>query len=377
MRFLRIGLLGGGQLARMMLPTCQRLGLESHVLDGAGAVASSGCDKHTIGDFRNYDDVLNFGRGVDVLTVDLEDVNTEALAQLEREGVLVTPSSAVIRTVQDKGEQKLFFEKNQIPTARFKLYQKGEVPQEDGIIKLRRGGYDGKGVSSFKREAGLPTGFEADLVWEEKIKIKSEISVLVARSKNGDECTYEPVSMVFDPELNLIDYTLAPGSLGEALKKKARELALKVARELEVYGVMAVEMFETEAGALLVNELAPRPHNSGHHTIESTLTNQFAQHVRAVCALPLGSVHQHSLALTYNLVMDKKALSGPVELEGLDELLKLPGVFLHWYGKYEGRAGRKMGHVTLLSPTNDLKELLTLYRKAKSCLKIKTLPLLA
>lgn len=377
MRFLRIGFLGGGQLARMMLPTCQRLGLESHVLDGAGAVASSGCDKHTIGDFRNYDDVLNFGRAVDVLTIDLEDVNTEALTQLEKEGVFVTPSSAVIRTIQDKGEQKLFFEKNQIPTARFKLYQKGEVPQEDGIIKLRRGGYDGKGVNSFKREVGLPTGFEADLVWEEKIKIKSEISVLVARSKNGDECTYEPVSMVFDPELNLIDYTLAPGSLDKALKEKARELALKVARELGVYGVMAVEMFETEAGALLVNELAPRPHNSGHHTIESTLTDQFAQHVRAVCALPLGSVHQHSLALTYNLVMDKKALSGPVELEGLDELLELPGVFLHWYGKYEGRAGRKMGHVTLISPTNDLEELLTLYRKAKSCLKIKTLPLLA
>ncbi len=377
MKFLRIGFLGGGQLARMMLPTCQRLGLESHVLDGAGAVASSGCDKHTLGDFRNYDDVLNFGRKVDVLTIDLEDVNTAALAQLESEGVQVTPSSQVIGTIQDKGAQKLFFEKNQIPTARFKLYQKGELPTEDGIIKLRRGGYDGKGVSRFESSKGLPSGFDADLVWEEKIKIKSEISVLVARSKTGDECTYEPVSMVFDPELNLIDYTLAPGNLSPELAHQAQQLALEVARKLEVYGIMAVEMFETSAGDLLVNELAPRPHNSGHHTIESTLTDQFAQHVRAVCALALGSVHQHSLSLTYNLVMDKNALPGPVELEGLDELLKLPGVFLHWYGKYEGRAGRKMGHVTILSPGHNSEELLNLYHKAKSCLKIKTLPLLA
>ncbi len=362
----------------MMLPTCQRLGLSSHILDGAGSVASSGCDVHTSGDFRNYDDVLNFGRKVDVLTVDLEDVNTDALEKLESEGVIVTPGSRVLRTIQDKGEQKIFFEKNQIPTASYKLLATSELPTEDGILKLRRGGYDGKGVASFKASAPLPKGFEGvPLLWEEKVQIKSEVSVLVARSRNGDEAIFEPVSMVFDPELNLIDYTLSPANLSTPLKEKARALAIKVARDLDIYGIMAVEMFETNDGKLLVNELAPRPHNSGHHTIESTYTDQFATHVRAVCGLPLGSTHQHSMSLTYNLVMDKSALTGPVELEGLQELLSLPGVYLHWYGKNEGRAGRKMGHVTIVSAQNNLEELLTLYRKAKACLKIKTLPLLA
>lgn len=361
----------------MMLPTCQRLGLESHVLDAEGSVASSGCDKHTPGDFRNFDDVLKFGRGVDVLTVDLEDVNTDALEQLESEGLVVTPSSKVLKTIQDKGAQKLFFEKNQIPTAKFKLLEAGETPPEAGILKLRRGGYDGKGVTLYEQGRDIPPLFNAPLVWEEKVKIKSEISVLVARSRNGSECIYEPVSMVFDPALNLIDYTLSPGNLSHELKEKAKSLALKVARGLEVYGLMAVEMFETESGELLINELAPRPHNSGHHTIESTLTDQFAQHVRSVCGLPLGSVHQHSLSLTYNLVMDKNSPSGPVELQGLTELLALPGVFLHWYGKYEGRPGRKMGHVTILNTNQNLEELLAHYQKAKSCLKLKTLPLLA
>lgn len=376
MKFLKIGFLGGGQLARMMLPTCARLGLESYVLDGANCVAGGGSDHHIVGDFRNYDDVMNFAKDLDVLTVDLEDVNVEALEALEKKGLAVTPSSGTLKTIQDKGIQKLFFEKNNLPTAAFKLIDSPHENQiESGVLKLRRGGYDGKGVHLFNKGDKLPNGFDGPLLWEEKVGIKNEISVLVARSRNGDVCVYDPVSMVFDPELNLIAYTLCPSLLSKELTHQAKELALKVANSLDSYGVLAVEMFETDEGKLLINELAPRPHNSGHHTIESTLTDQFAQHVRAVCGLPLGSPLRHSHALTYNLVMSKNTLTGPVVIEGLDKLLSLEGVFFHWYGKNEARAGRKMGHVTILSQHSE--RLLPLYQKVRTCLKIKTAPLLA
>lgn len=376
MSFLKIGFLGGGQLARMMLPACQRLGLESHVLDSAQAVAASGCDQHTVGDFRRYEDVLEFGRTVDVLSVDLEDVNTEALVQLESEGLVVTPSARVLQTIQDKGAQKLFFEQNNIPTAPFELIHDPQAKElKCGVLKLRRGGYDGKGVHVFHAGDELPAGFSAPIVWEEKINIKSEVSVLVARSRHGDVAVYDPVSMVFDSALNLIAYTLCPALLSPELNHQARELALKVATALDCYGVLAVEMFETEAGELLVNELAPRPHNSGHHTIESAYTDQFSQHVRAICGLPLGSPRQHLSALTYNLVMPKESLPGPVELVGLYDLLAKEGVYFHWYGKDEGRPGRKMGHVTIVATKPE--RLLPLYQEVRTCLSIKTVPLLA
>lgn len=359
-RKIRLGVLGGGQLVGMMLPYAEKCGAEIWVMDSADAPArnQAGCARFLVGDITNLDDVMDFGLDCDVLTIEIEKVNCEALAELEKCcGKSIRPGASVVATVQDKGLQKQFFRDHGIPTADFRLTKTAaEVEAHTDFLpaahKLRRGGYDGKGVVLLNSAADLKKAFDAPAVLEKKVALTMEISVIVARGADGTMRTYAPVEMVFDPRLNLLDYLIAPANLSGETAKKADALARKVAEKLGVTGLLAVEMFLTPEGELLVNEVAPRPHNSGHHTIESAATSQFEQHLRAVLGLKLGDTQESGYALMLNLV-GEPGHHGRPRFQGRAEAEKIPGVVVHDYGKLETRPGRKMGHVTITGTSRD------------------------
>ena len=349
---LRLGILGGGQLAGMMLPYAKSLGIETAVLDVTNAPAGQRADQFVSGDFTNADDVLRFAADCDIVTIEIEKVSTGALAELEKSGKLVRPSAQVVATVQDKGLQKQFFRKHNIPTAEFVLTESArDLRAHFGFLpaahKLRVGGYDGRGVVLLRTGQDLVCAFNAPAVLEKLVDFTMEISVIVARGVDGVTAAYAPVEMVLDPKLNLLDYLVSPANISEALATEAEALAIEVAEKLGVVGLLAVEMFVTKQGTLLVNEVAPRPHNSGHHTIEAAKTSQSEQHLRAVSGLPLGDPLQQGFALLLNLV-GEPAETGKPHFVGAAEAGKIPGVHVHEYGKVETRPGRKMGHVTIL-----------------------------
>lgn len=349
---LRIGVLGGGQLGRMMIQSAIDLDLRVEVMDpSADAPCSSLTHRFVQGDLNDADAVFKFGKDLDIITIEIENISVEGLQKLEDNGVTVLPKPAHIAIIQDKGIQKQFFADNNIPTSDFQLVDADGDISAWGfpvVQKLRKGGYDGRGVEIIKTaEAALEQRFMEPSLIEEPVNIEKELSVVIARNAQGETATFPVVEAVFDPVANLVSSLIAPAKISNAQEKEAVELAIKVVEAMEFEGLMAVEMFLDKEGNILVNEIAPRTHNSGHHTIEANRTSQFAQHLRAVCSMPLGSTEKvHNAAGMINLLGSENAYGSPV-YTGLANALNITGVHPHLYGKSTVKPHRKMGHVTV------------------------------
>lgn len=350
----KLGILGGGQLGRMLIQEAISFDIHVSVLDPSitcpcAALASS----FTEGSFNDYDAVYNFGKTVDVLTIEIENVNTDALLALQKEGKKIYPSPENLITIKDKGLQKQFYADNNIPTSDFKLINtKEEIVSFPIVQKLRTGGYDGRGVQVLSSHSDLEHAFEEPSVLEDLVDIDKELSVIIARNPSGDIKSFPTVELEFNPRANLVEYLFAPADISQELENKANALAYRVADALDFVGILAVEMFLTKSGDVLVNEVAPRTHNSGHHTIESCHTSQFEQHLRAVIDLPLGDTELLSSAVMLNL-LGEDGFTGNVEYRGIENVINIPGVHVHLYGKKETKPFRKMGHVTVLDQNLD------------------------
>ncbi|TCK68541.1 5-(carboxyamino)imidazole ribonucleotide synthase [Winogradskyella wandonensis] len=353
----KLGILGGGQLGKMMLYVTRKFDITTKVIDSSqDAPARLACDEFIQGDILDYDTVLDFGRSVDVLTFEIENVNVDALEQLEHEGKKVFPSSKTLRIIQNKATQKLFYTDHNIPTASFSRFAYvSEI--EDAITngglelpfvwKSARFGYDGQGVKvvrSFSDVKQLPKG---ECIAEDLIPFKNELSVIVSRNVSGEIKTYPTVEMEFHPEANQVEYVLCPARLPKAITDKAERLALKVSEAFQHVGLLAVEMFLTKDDKILVNEVAPRPHNSGHQSIEGSFTCQFEQHIRAILDLPLGNTDSKVASVMVNLVGAENH-TGDVEYKNIETIMAMDGVTPHIYGKKQTRPFRKMGHVTIV-----------------------------
>jgi 5-(carboxyamino)imidazole ribonucleotide synthase len=353
---LKLGILGGGQLGRMFIQEALNFNLNISILDpDQDAPCKHIANEFTVGNLMDYDTVYQFGKKVDLLTIEIEHVNIEALETLEKEGVKVFPQPRVLKTVQDKGLQKKFYHEKGIPTAPFFLVENKQeiahfMEHFPFMQKLRKGGYDGKGVVKLKDAANLVQAFDAPSVLEKFVDFEKEISVIVARNEQGQLQTFPIVELDFNLEANLVEFLFSPANVSKEIEKKASEIAIKVAEALQIVGLLAVEMFLTKNGEILVNEIAPRPHNSGHHSIEANYTSQYEQHLRAILNLPLGSTAIYSPAVMVNL-LGEKDFSGNVLYEGLNDVLAMEGVKLHLYGKKTTKPFRKMGHITVLGKT--------------------------
>jgi 5-(carboxyamino)imidazole ribonucleotide synthase len=361
-----IGVLGGGQLGMMMIEAANKIGILVHCLDpNAAAPCAKIASTFTVGDFNNYDDVYQFGKDKKVLTIEIENVNIDALEVLEQEGVKVYPQPAVLKIIKDKGVQKQFYVDLNIPTAPFQLIEgKSALIELDlsypFVQKLRVGGYDGKGVQVIRNKEDLASAFDAPSVIESMIDFEKEISIIVARNVAGQLAVFPAVECEFSKEANLVEFQFSPANISLEIEQKAIEIASSIIQSLELVGILAVEFFLTKQGELLVNEIAPRTHNSGHHTIECCETSQFEQHLRAVLNLELGSTRLVCPAAMVNL-LGELTYNGLAYYEGLEEVEKMPGVFVHLYGKEKTSPNRKMGHVTILG--NSMEEI-----KAKAAL---------
>jgi 5-(carboxyamino)imidazole ribonucleotide synthase len=372
---LKIGIIGGGQLGRMILQQAANYPVETYVLEkDTDAPSAHLCHSFVPGNITDYEDVFHFGKKVDVLTIEIENVNVEALFALEKEGVKVLPKPKVLQTIKDKGLQKLFFRENAIPTSPFLLLEdKSAICQHLDLLpavqKLRTGGYDGKGTQILKDTDDLSAAFDAPCVLEKRVDIEKEISIIVARNESGETAIYPPVEMVFDPKLNLVDYLISPADLSPAQNEDAQMLALQVCHAFDSPGVFAVEMFLSKSGELLVNEVAPRVHNSGHQTIEGNVVSQFDMLLRVLQNLPLGSTKITQPALMLNLLGADNSY-GEAVYEGLPTILQLEGVSVHLYGKKITKPGRKMGHVTIVGDSQ--RELLSKAAIVKNALKVRS-----
>jgi 5-(carboxyamino)imidazole ribonucleotide synthase len=351
----KVGVLGGGQLGRMLIQEAVNYDIKLHIMD-KDSQAPCARIAHTFvnEDILDYDAVMRFGADKDVITVEIENVCIEALEELERQGKKVFPQPAVLRTVKDKGVQKEFYQTHHLPTAPFYLVSNKEevlnyVDQFPFFQKLRVGGYDGKGVQALRTEADLDNAFDAPCVLEKFVDFEKEISVIVARNENGEVSHFPVVECEFNPEANLVEFLFAPAQISEAIEEEAIAIATKTIEALNMVGLLAVELFVTKDGRVLINEIAPRPHNSGHHTIECNVSSQYEQHLRAILNMPLGSTKILRPGVMINL-LGEKGYDGAVKYEGLDEALKIPGVKIHLYGKAQTKPFRKMGHVTATAP---------------------------
>ena len=355
---LKIGILGGGQLGRMLLQKAVDFSLKIRILDpDPDAPCRHLAEEFILGDFRDYETVYNFGKECDLLTIEIEHVNVEALEKLEKEGVLVFPQPKIIRVVQDKGEQKLFFKKHGIPTADFKITaDKNDLSNITDMLpamqKLRKGGYDGKGVYRISTTSDIDKAFDAPAVIEKLIPFEKEISVIVARKISGETLCFPPVEMEFNTEANLVEFLYSPADIDKTTELKAYEIASLLANTLGIVGILAVEMFLTHDNEILVNEIAPRPHNSGHQTIEANMTSQFEQLLRAILDLPLGKTDVLCNAVMINLLGEKN-YTGSAVYQSFEEAMKMDGVFVHLYGKKKTRPYRKMGHVTVTGKSKE------------------------
>ena len=368
---LQIGVLGGGQLGRMLIQAANSMDIQLHMLDpDPAAPCSQIAYSFQVGALTDYQTVLDFGNGKDLLTVEIENVNTDALKALEQQGVKVFPQPHILELIRDKGLQKQFYLDHQIPTAPFVFYHssKDALPFEFPVVhKLRTGGYDGKGVQIIKDQSELQNSFQEPSIIEACIPFEKELSVIVARAQNGQTACFDAVECEFNPEANLVEFLFSPAAISAEIEQKAQQIATDLIKKLEMVGLLAVEFFLTKDGELLVNEIAPRPHNSGHHTIEIARCSQFEQHMRAILNLPLGNTQLHSAGAMLNLIGEKDH-SGSVYYEGLEEILKLPGVHPHLYGKSQTKPFRKMGHVTISAA--DMQEVRTLAQKVKETVKV-------
>lgn len=373
----KLGILGGGQLGKMLLYETRKYDVQTYVLDpSAEAPSKIASNFFEQGDLMDYDTVLEFGRKVDLLTFEIEGVNLQALKQLEKEGLKVYPSSQTLEKIQDKSVQKQFYKTHNIPTAHFSIFaSKGNF--EDAIKenkinlptvwKSATGGYDGRGVKVIKTFSDLQDIPEGACIAEDLVPFKHELAVIVARSPSGEVKTYPVVEMEFHPTANQVEYVLCPARIPENIATKAREIAEKVSLAFEHVGLLAVEMFHTSSDEILVNEVAPRPHNSGHYSIEASYTNQFEQHLRAILDLPLGSTESKLAGIMVNLAGEEN-YTGPVVYENIEVILKMPGVTPHIYGKKLTRPFRKMGHVTIVN--KDIQEARKIAEKVRDTIKV-------
>jgi len=355
---IKIGVLGGGQLGRMLQQKALSLGLDLAFIDPDGnAPCKEISSRFFKGDIKDYDTVYAFGRSRDIVTIEIEHVNVEALEQLEKEGVKVFPQPNVIKIVQDKGLQKEFYKKHNIPTAEFFL-----IDRKDEILlfeahfpvmqKMRKGGYDGKGVTPMRSKTDLVNAFDVPSVLEKMVDFEKELSVIVSRNEQGEIKSFPCVECVFNPEANLVDVLFSPANINEAIEAKSQEIAKDIIEKLEMVGILAVELFLTKDGEILVNEIAPRPHNSGHQTIEGNYESQYGQLIRCLLNLPLGDTEIVRPSVMVNL-LGEKGFTGTAIYQGIDAVLATPGVNLHLYGKDQTKPFRKMGHVTIVDESLD------------------------
>lgn len=369
----RLGILGGGQLGRMFIQEAVNYDVKIHVLDPSpDAPCASVTPYFTAGNFNDFDTVSAFGKNMDVLTIEIEHVNVAALKKLETEGVQIYPQPSVLEIIKDKGLQKKFYLKHQIPTAPFLLVENKKEAEEaltEGpwMQKLRTGGYDGKGVTPLRNTEDLENAFDEPSVLEKFVDFEKEISVIVARNKSGAIRTFPAVEMEFNPEANLVEFLFSPAHISEKQAHQAEAIASHIAEKLGIIGILAVEMFVTSSGEILVNEIAPRPHNSGHQTIEGNFTSQYEQHLRAICDMPLGDTGLVLPSVMIN-ILGEKDHRGPVHYEGLEDVVSIPGVYVHLYGKSETKPFRKMGHCTILH--HDLTQAKATARRVMAKLKV-------
>nr|MBC7612585.1 5-(carboxyamino)imidazole ribonucleotide synthase [Pseudopedobacter sp.] len=349
----RLGILGGGQLGRMFIQEAINYNISISILDpDPNAPCKNICDSFEVGSLGDYQTVYDWGKNLNLITIEIEKVNIDALEDLEKEGVVVYPQPRIIRLIQDKGLQKQFFKENDIPTAPFQLFSSREQLANANlnfpyIQKLRKDGYDGKGVMKIANSADLENAFDAPNLVEQLIDFEKEIAVIVARNASGEMKTFPMVEMDFNPQANLVEFLISPSTYSFEIQQKAETIAKNIASSLSIVGILAVEMFLTKDHQILVNELAPRPHNSGHQTIEGNYTSQFGQHLRAIFNLPLGDTRSITNAIMVNL-LGENGYEGIAEYEGLEDILEKDGVYLHLYGKKYTKPFRKMGHVTII-----------------------------
>jgi 5-(carboxyamino)imidazole ribonucleotide synthase len=350
---LKLGILGGGQLGRMLIQQAINYNVTVKVLDpDREAPCRKLCDEFVVGSLGDYETVYKFGKKVDLLTIEIEKVNVDALEQLEKEGVLVYPQPRIIRLIQDKALQKQFFKENDIPTAEFQVISSAEQLRQSHIPfpyvqKLRRDGYDGRGVYKVLDESYLAKAFTEPSLIERLVDFEKEIAVIVARNEHGETKTFPMVEMEFNPDVNLVEFLIAPSTLPFEVHEEAERIAKRVAGCLNIVGLLAVEMFLDKNGKILVNELAPRPHNSGHQTIEGNVVSQFEQHLRAIFNQPLGDTACLNHAIMIN-VLGEAGYEGPAVYQGIEKVLDCAGVYIHLYGKALTKPFRKMGHVTIV-----------------------------
>jgi 5-(carboxyamino)imidazole ribonucleotide synthase len=355
---LKLGILGGGQLGRMLIQDAINYNLTTLILDpDPEAPCKHIANYFECGSITDFDTVYNFGKKADIITIEIEKVNIEALEQLEKEGKQVYPQSRVIRLIQDKGVQKQFFKENDIPTSPFQLANTREDIRNSTfsfpyMLKQRKDGYDGKGVMKINSISEIDMAFDAPCLIEELVDFEKEIAVIVSRNTKGEVKTFPVVEMEFNAEANLVEFLISPSTYPEAIQERAEEIARQIANSLNITGLLAVEMFVTRNGEILVNELAPRPHNSGHHTIEGNYASQFDQHLRSIFGLPLGDTRAISNAVMINL-LGEKGHNGVAKYEGLEKVMALEGVYVHLYGKKYTKPFRKMGHITVIDQNRE------------------------
>ena len=373
----KLGILGGGQLGKMLLFDTRKFDIQTYVLDPSDeAPCKIACNEFYQGDLMDYDTVYNFGKKVDVLTFEIELVNLEALVKLEEEGLPVYPSPKTLKLIQNKGIQKDFYTQHNIPTAPYKRFEKTALLKaavENNEVSLpfvwkcTEFGYDGNGVKVVRKATDLDELPNVECIAEAMIPFKNELAVIVCRNPSGEIKTYPVVEMEFHPEANQVEYVICPARIDEEVAKKARAIALNVSQQFNHVGLLAVEMFQTEDDEILVNEVAPRPHNSGHYSIEASYTSQFENHIRAILDLPLGNTDSKAAGIMVNLV-GSEGYSGQVIYENIEKILEWDGVTPHIYGKKQTRPFRKMGHVTIVN--KDVNEARKIAEQVKNTIKV-------
>ena len=377
---LKLGIISGGQLGKMLIQEASKWNIETYVLDNDENCPARGIASHYVkGSNIDFNAVYKFGKMVDILTFEIENINIEALKKLKSEGHTLLPSPEILALIQDKGLQKIYYHQHNLPTAHFNIYETtgqilsaldtGEI-NYPFVQKLRKGGYDGRGVVVVNNENDLNKLLPDASVVEEKVDIEKEIAVIVARNHAGEIKAYPVVEMLFDPKANLVDLLICPSAITNEQQKKAIKYASQIIELLKMEGLLAVEFFVNIKGQVIVNEIAPRPHNSGHHTIESVVTSQYEQHLRAILNLPLGSTKLKTPSVMLN-ILGGEGYEGPVLYEGLNECLAIEGVKIHLYGKQITKPFRKMGHVTVLAST--VASALQKAEKVKQLVKVKSL----
>lgn len=373
----RIGVLGAGQLGKMMIQDASKMGIHLHLMDqNVDMPGAQVCPYFFEGDIQSYEDVMAFGQDKDILTIEIEAVNHEALIALEKQGKEVYPQPAILSIIKDKGLQKQYYKEHDIATSRFELFTSAEHVREavssgswsiPFVQKAREGGYDGKGVQIVRTPADTESLLDCPCLLEELVEIDKELAVIVGRNLSGEIATYNVAEMEFHPTANLVEFLFTPSSVTLEIQQQATQMAISLAESLGIVGLLAVEFFLDKSGQLYINEVAPRPHNSGHHTIEGAITSQFEQHIRCILGMPLGDTSLVMPAVMVN-VTGEPGYSGPVKYEGLQECLSMPGVHPHLYGKATTKPHRKMGHVTIVH--KDLGSAKNMARKVSNILKV-------